>query len=173
MKRIHANDTVPLKLTAKERKLVEGLMCLDIEYERAVRDTPAGKPVLMTLGDLDDFGGYIAAEANHCADKKRQKALDTIFLKIQRLLETHTDEEPPQIIKFQGAAGNNAVTSPAGHIKEFASQVLLLATKLRIKSKPLTGFRLNRLAHSREKALRENSQSLRFLAGPRVKGVPQ
>jgi len=52
---------------------------------------------MMTLDELDDFCGYIAAEANHCEanhceDKKMEKKLDAVFEKIQRLLETYTDE---------------------------------------------------------------------------------
>jgi len=64
-KQIQPGEKVPLKLTATERKLVlEDLMCLDDNYEQIIRETPTGKPVMMTLDDLDDFGGYIAAEAN-------------------------------------------------------------------------------------------------------------
>ena len=101
---IQPGEYLPLKLTAAERKLVlEDLMCLDETIEQIIRETPSGKPVMMTLGDLDDFGGYVAAEANHCEDKKREKKLDTIFGKIQDLLDTYTDEEPPQTVKIEDA----------------------------------------------------------------------
>ena len=103
-KQIQPGEKVPLKLTATERKLVlEDLMCLDQEYEQIIRDTPTGKPVMMTLDDLDDFGGYIAAEANHCDDSKKQKKLDTVFEKIQSVLDRYTDEEPPQTLKIEDA----------------------------------------------------------------------
>lgn len=60
-KQIKLGEKVPLKLTAGEPKLVlEDLTCLDPDYEKIIRDTPGGKPVMMTLDDLDDFGGYIA-----------------------------------------------------------------------------------------------------------------
>ena len=73
-KQIRPGDKVPLKLTVTERKLVlEELMCLDEDYEQVIQGTPTGKPVMMTLDDLDDFGGYIAAEANHCDNKKKQE----------------------------------------------------------------------------------------------------
>jgi len=61
-KQIQPGEKVPLKLTAAERKLVlEDVTCLDTGYEQIIRDTPSGKPVMMTLDDLDDFSGYIAA----------------------------------------------------------------------------------------------------------------
>ena len=65
-KRIQPGEKVPLKLTPTETKaILEDLMCLDEEYEQVIQGTPTGKPVMMTLDELDDFGGYIAAEANH------------------------------------------------------------------------------------------------------------
>ncbi len=69
-KQVRPDEKLPLKLTAAERTLVlEGLTCLDQEIEQIVKDTPTGQPVMMTLDDLDDFGGYVAAEANHCEKK--------------------------------------------------------------------------------------------------------
>ena len=100
-KYIQSGEKVPLKLTATERNMIlEDLMLLDQNYEEIVRNTPSEKPVMMTLDDLEDFGGYIAAEANHCEDKKKQTKLDNIFQKIQKLLYRYSDEEPPQIITF-------------------------------------------------------------------------
>lgn len=94
-KQVQPGEKLPLKLTASERKLIlEDLVCLDQDFEQIIRDTPSGKPVMMILDDLDDFGGYIAAEANHCDDKQRQKKLDTVFDKTQKLLDTYTEEEP-------------------------------------------------------------------------------
>lgn len=100
-KLIQPGEKVPLKLTAAERKLIlEDLTCLDRDYEEMVRSTPSGEPVMLTLDDLEDLGGYIAAEANHCNDPKKQKKLDAIFERMQRLLDTHTDEgEQPLTVK--------------------------------------------------------------------------
>lgn len=109
---IRPSEKLPLKLTAAERKLVlEGLTCLDQEIEQVIRDTPSGKPVMMPLDDLDDFGGYVAAEANHCKDKKKQKKLDAIFEKIGALLDKFTDEVPPQTMKIEDA--RQAIIGPA------------------------------------------------------------
>jgi hypothetical protein len=140
-KRIQPGEKVSLKLTQTERKLVlEDLMCLDEECEQIIRDTPLGKPVMMTLGDLDDFGGYIAAEANHCDDKKKEKKLDAVFEKVQQLLEKYTDEEPPQTLKIEDARKDKVISDQAVQIAEFAAKALVAAEQLRIKTKPLKHF---------------------------------
>ena len=41
-----------------------------------------------------------AAEANHTEEKKLKKKLDAIFNKVQKILDTHTDEEPPKTLKI-------------------------------------------------------------------------
>ena len=140
-KQIQPGEKVPLKLTAAERKLVlEDVSCLDTGYERIIHDTPSGKPVMMTLDDLDDIGGFIAAEANHCDDSKKQKKLDTVFEKVQRLLDTYTDDEPPQTLKIEDARKERAISDQAVQIAEFAAQALMAAEQLRIKTKPLDNF---------------------------------
>jgi hypothetical protein len=115
-KHVRPNEKLPLKLTAAERKLVlQGLTCLDQEIEQIVRDTPSGQPVMMTLDDLDDFGGYVAAEANHCKDKAKARRLDTIFEKIQDLLDRFTDEEPPKTVKIEDARKEKLIADQAVH----------------------------------------------------------
>lgn len=95
-KLIQPGEKLPLKLTAAERKLLlEDVLFLEESYPETIRETPAGEPVMMTLDDLEDFGGSVAAEANHCDDENKEEKLDAIFQKTQDLLDTYTDEEPP------------------------------------------------------------------------------
>ena len=73
-------EKVPLNLNDAERALVlEVVNLMDDEYLDAVRRTPPGQPILLDHRALDDFGGHIAAEANHTTDKKLQRKLDVIF----------------------------------------------------------------------------------------------
>ena len=101
-KQIQPGEKVPLKLTATERKVVlDDLMCLDDNYEQILRETPTGKPLMMTLDDLENLAGYIAAEANHTEDKKLARKLDKVFDKCQKLLDTYTDEPGDAITAAQ------------------------------------------------------------------------
>jgi hypothetical protein len=138
-KHIQPGEKVPLKLTAAERKLIlDDLMCLDKEHELVIRETPYGKPVMMLLGVLDDLGGYIAAEANHCEDKKKRSKLDAIFQKVQGLLDEYTDEEPPTTINFERARKATAISDQAVQIATWAAQAMVAAEQLGIKQEPLT-----------------------------------
>ena len=92
-KRIAPGEKVPLKLTASQRQLVlDDLLMLDPMHERTIRETPADQPVMMSLDDLEDFAGYIAAEANHSEDRTKEDKLDRIFDRCQRMLDGFTDE---------------------------------------------------------------------------------
>jgi hypothetical protein len=139
-KRIRPGEKVPLKLTATERKLIDELLCLDQDHEKLIQDTPSGEPVMMTLDDLDDFGGYIAAEANHCDDKKKEKKLDAIFEKTQKLLEKYTDDEPPETINLEDARKGKSNSDQAVQIAEWVAQALVTAEQLGIKKKALDHF---------------------------------
>ncbi len=131
-KLIEPGKKLPLKLTATERKLIlDESFVVAMDYEDTLRDTPAGEPVMMTLDELDDFGGYIAAEANHCGDKRRQKKLDAVFEKVEHLLETHTDEPPVKTIKLKAARkpkpsprANATASSDTGLVYQFKITLL-------------------------------------------------
>ena len=143
-KHIQPEDRIGLILTQAERSLLlAGLTLLPSVYEEAVKATPAKEPVLLTLDDLDELGGYIAADANHTQDKKRGKKLDAIFQKIQNLLDTHTDEEPPRTISFDDARKSNALTDNAVQVAEFAAMALMAVESMGIKTKPLEHFYLS------------------------------
>ena len=125
--RIQLDKKVPLKLTATERKLVlDDLMIMDQESEQAIRETPAGKPVMMTLGDLDVFIGYIAAEANHTEDKRLERKLDRIYDKVQGLLDKFTEVEDDIIPIEEGRKrqGKPMTGAPADVLFQFKITLL-------------------------------------------------
>jgi hypothetical protein len=46
----------------------------------------------LTLDDLDELAGYVAAEANHAKVKKLEKELRPLYSRIADLLESYRDE---------------------------------------------------------------------------------
>jgi hypothetical protein len=93
---IQPGQKLELDLTPAERKaILDHLTLLPPEYEAQLRKVHPEQPLLLTLDDLEDFSGYVAAEANHTSNKKLRKVLDTAFEKMTDLLDRFTDEEPP------------------------------------------------------------------------------
>ena len=95
-KRIEPGDAVPLMLTAAERDLIvaEVVPPPDLEDKLRLALRKGGRlQFLLTLDELDELQGWVAATANHNRKRAIQGTLDTVFSKIQGLLERYTDEE--------------------------------------------------------------------------------
>jgi hypothetical protein len=58
---------------------------------------------LLTVDELEDLGGHVAARANRTTVRKLRNKLNTFFSKIQDLLETHADELLPKSLKIEDA----------------------------------------------------------------------
>lgn len=50
---------------------------------------PSGKGILLrgSYGDMDNFEGHVAADANHEAKRKRQRLMDAVHEKVERALQ--------------------------------------------------------------------------------------
>src|SRR5262245_28003855 len=134
------DEKVGIKLSPVERKLILGdPIHIHEELADPIRATPTGAPILLTLDDLEDLGGYVAAEANHTADKKLRRKLDAIFSKIQDLLEAHADEEP---LKSSKIKSEKLIADRTVQIAEWAATMMIGAERLGIKNKPVANFPL-------------------------------
>jgi len=137
------DERVELKLSLEQRRLILGdPICIHKALADPIRATATGAPVLLTLDDLEELGGYIAAEANHTSDKKLRKKLDAIFSKIQDLLETHADEEPPKSLKIKSTQRQTLIGEKVVEMAEWAAKLLIGAEQLGIKDKPVAQFPL-------------------------------
>ena len=136
--RIRPGEKVSLELTAEERTcILEDIGYLDPKAEATLRKTPAGQPIKMTLDELDELAGCVAAEANHTKNRKLGKILDGIFRKAEHLLTTHTDEPPPRTLSIVDAQKSKVIADQAVNIAEWAAKLLIAAEQLRIKTKPV------------------------------------
>lgn len=110
---IQPGQKLELKLTPVERKtILDHLLGLPPEHEATLRKTHPEQPLLLTLDDLDDFAGYVAAASNHTTDKKVGKVLDAAYRKMGALLDRFTDEQPAAK-KPAAKKARTAVKSPA------------------------------------------------------------
>jgi hypothetical protein len=92
-KQMKPGEKVGLTLTQAERMLLLNAMHgLTEEIRDVMRATPTAQPVMLTLDNLDDLKGHVAAKANQTKDKKLRQRLDAISEKIQSHLDRHDDE---------------------------------------------------------------------------------
>jgi hypothetical protein len=81
-KRIKPGQLVDVRLTRQERELILDRTFIDAELEARLRAaTPQGSRLVaqLTLDDIDDLAGHVAAEANHCSEAGVRRVLDAVY----------------------------------------------------------------------------------------------
>jgi hypothetical protein len=81
-----------VKLTLQERDLIRNETLCNPDFARFAVIEGKGVIPNLSLDDIEEIQGYIAAEANHTKNKKLQKELDRIFDKLQVYLDTYDDQ---------------------------------------------------------------------------------
>jgi hypothetical protein len=92
-KRIPYGTKLPVKLTLQERDLIRNETLCNPDFARFAVIEGKGVILNLSLDDIEEIQGYIAAEANHTKNKKLQKELDRIFDKLQVYLDTYDDHD--------------------------------------------------------------------------------
>jgi hypothetical protein len=153
---IQTGQKLELDLTPAERKaILDHLTLLPPEYEAMLKKVHPDQPLLLTLDELEDFSGYVAAEANHTNKKKLETVLGAVYEKMADLLDEFTDEEPPKNMpekkpvtpkQEKRAAQQKARTAEnARYIAEMATTVLRAAEKLGVENRRLERYTPNDL----------------------------
>jgi hypothetical protein len=83
---------VGLILAAVERKLLLDSLCLDDVSAETLRVTPVEESVSLTLDQWDDFSCCVATETRRTMDEDRLRRLYAIFVKVERLFQTFTED---------------------------------------------------------------------------------
>jgi len=151
---IQPGQKLELDLTPVERKaILDDLLSLPPEYEAMLKKIHPEQPLLLTLDELEDFSGYVAAEANHTTSKKLRGILDRAFTKMTDLLDAYTDEEPAvkKTTKKSAAAEREEaerqakLSEQATFLATWAAGVLRLAEQKGAKSLLLETFEPGKL----------------------------
>lgn len=95
-KKIPYGTKLPVKLTMCERDLIINETFCDPEYAKLAVVDGKGIKVDLSLDEIEDIQGYVAAEANHIEDLKLQKELDRLSDKLQVYLDTYDDQDHEQ-----------------------------------------------------------------------------
>jgi repressor LexA len=97
-KRIKPGQLVDVRLTPQERDLILERTFIDDEMTGRLRGaTPRGSNLVvrLTLDDVDDLAGHVAAEANHCPEPRVRRVLDAVYDRLASIEHALTDEESP------------------------------------------------------------------------------
>ncbi len=97
-KRIKPGQLVEISLTPQERDLLVERTFIDGEMEARLRGAaPRGSNLVvqLTLDDVDDLAGHVAAEANHCSEARVRRVLEAVYDRLASIEDTLTDEEGP------------------------------------------------------------------------------
>lgn len=92
-KAIPKGTKIPVVLTLKERDIIRDMTVGVPDFGKLGIVEGKNIKLLMSLDDIEDVQGYVAAEANHTLNKILQKQLDKIFEKFQVFLDRYDDQE--------------------------------------------------------------------------------
>ncbi len=92
-RKIRPNERVTVPFSERDRELLADVVFADLECTCRSVPAPIGTGLVgeFTLEDLEDLLGCIAAEANHTAEKKRQKELDRLHDRLFRIQRSYDD----------------------------------------------------------------------------------
>ena len=83
---------MPVTLTLRERDLIrDETYCHPDFATRAVVDG-TGIRVELSLDEIEEIQGYVAAAANHTRSAKQRKELNRLFDKLQVFLDAYNDQ---------------------------------------------------------------------------------
>lgn len=95
---IEPGTRIPFRLSRRERDLVLKRCFLDSDMDSRLREaerTGGAVVVGLTLQDIDDLAGHVAAEANHSDDAKLCRAFDAVLARLTLVEKQYSDSPPP------------------------------------------------------------------------------
>ncbi len=121
-KRIEPGERIPVRLTDRDRELILNHTFIGSDLERRIRIAPVqgSAPVVgLTLDDLDDLIGHVAAEANHSKDPRLGRQLDRLWNRLREVEDGHADEDLPAPADSSSAPPKPGYTAKQGQYLAF------------------------------------------------------
>ncbi len=91
-KAIPYGTKLPVTLTLRERDLIRNETFCDPDFAKCAAVDGSGVRVDLSLDDIEEIQGYVAATANHTKNAKLRKELNRLFDKLQVFLDTYDDQ---------------------------------------------------------------------------------
>ena len=83
---------LPVALTLRDRDLIRDETFCDPDFAKCAVVDGTGIRVELSLDEIEEIQGYVAAAANHTNNAKLRKELDRLFAKFQEFLDTYDDQ---------------------------------------------------------------------------------
>ncbi len=88
---IPSGTKLPVRLTLRERNLIREETFYDPDFAQFALVVSNGIQVDLSLDDIEDIQGYVAAEANHTEDRNLERELDKLSDKLQIYLDRYDE----------------------------------------------------------------------------------
>ncbi len=92
---IGVDEKIPVPFSLKERDLILAETFIDMSMDRGFRlsEVKGGRVIVpLTLSDVEDLMGHIAATANHADDRKLERQLHAIWDRLNKYEDRYEDE---------------------------------------------------------------------------------
>ena len=95
MKRINIEygSKVPVVLTLAERDLIRGETFFAPDFAADAVGDGGNIKIELSLDEIEDIQGFVAASANHAEDKTLEGELNQLFHTFQAYLDKYTEED--------------------------------------------------------------------------------
>lgn len=91
-KKIPSGSKLPVYFSEEELRLIRERTFANPDFGRLAVAERGKLKLELSLDDIEEVQGYIAAEANHTKNKNVQRELDSIYEKLQRFLDDYDDQ---------------------------------------------------------------------------------
>lgn len=92
-KKVPYGTKLPVKLTIRERDLIRDETFCHPDFAKVAVVDGKRIRVDLSLDEIEEIQGYVAAEANHTENSKLRKELNRLFGKLQVFLDTYDDQD--------------------------------------------------------------------------------
>jgi len=91
-KKIPSGSKLPVYFSEEELSLIRERTLVNPDFGSVALAGRGKLKLELSLDDIEEVQGCIAAEANHTKNKKVQRGLDLIYEKLQRFLDDYDDQ---------------------------------------------------------------------------------
>ncbi len=93
--KVGVDEKIPIALTVEQRDLILNHTFAGPNLTGPLEVAPLADTKIVvgyTLSDIDELMGFVAAEANHTADRKLRRKLDDLYDHLQTFEDQYEDE---------------------------------------------------------------------------------